>query len=294
MGEHSPWYCKFFQLAILKLFTGDHTIGGNPVVSKDTGSALNDVPNQKTDRFLQRGAGARLLYRFCQFNLQILAILLLDYRVFGALGIPRRGAVVVASNHQSYLDPLLVGLCLPRRAFYLARESLFRFFGFRRIIHYLNALPIPRGTFCRQGIHLARGVIRKGEVLIMFPEGTRSPDGKLGTVKRGVELITGSQEAAVIPAYIDGSFRVWPRSGGFHFHPIRIFFGTPLEGGAPGADKGCIENEAAGAAGPGGENGLSADLPTRLEAAYRNLEAKARRVRWVGAAGASRRLGYFG
>jgi len=220
------------------------------------------------------------------------AVVFLDYRQFGAMRLPDHGGVILASNHLSYLDPILVGIGIPRSAYYLARESLFRLFGFRQMISSLNAIPVPRRAVCRQAIDRAREVVRQEQVLVLFPEGTRSRDGKLGPVKRGIDLIAGPTGATVVPAFIDGSYQVWPRGGGVSFHPIRVFFGTPIEEEHPGTDKKCTES--AGSGEHGDEKELSADLVARWTASYRNLEALARRSCRGEAARPVGQLRYFG
>ncbi len=241
---------------------------------------------------VRRGAGAWALYGACKLLLRALAILLFDIRIFDARRTQRRGPVVLASNHQSFLDPALLGISLRQRSFYMARDTLFRIPLFRQFITGLNAIPIPRGSAAsRRGIDLARAVLRAGKSLILFPEGTRTRDGRMGPVKRGVELIARPTGAGVIPAFIDGSFDAWPPGGWLRPHPVRIFFGDPLEAGASRADE-------RGGGGdprtPAGKDGSCADLTARLTASFRRLEARSRRVRRAGAARSSGWPHFFG
>jgi 1-acyl-sn-glycerol-3-phosphate acyltransferase len=235
------------------------------------------------DLLVRRGPAARAIHECTKFLFRVFAVLLFDLRIFGARRAQRAGPLVVASNHQSFLDPALLGICLPQRAYYLARDSLFRVPLFGRYISALNALPIPRGTAAsRRGIDLGRAVMRAGSSLILFPEGTRSRDGKMGPVKRGVDLVTRPTGAGVVPAFIDGSFEAWPRGGWLRARPIRIFFGTPFEAGARNAEGKEIDDDDPRPA--TGGHGTCADLVTRLSASYRSLEAHSRRVRLAGAA----------
>jgi 1-acyl-sn-glycerol-3-phosphate acyltransferase len=213
---------------------------------------------------------ARSYYAFMKFLTWIVGILLFDIRSFGSFRVPPHGSVVVAPNHQSYLDPLLVGMCVRRPLFYLARDTLFRYPILRSLLSALNALPIPRGgAASRRGIELGRAALRAENALVLFPEGTRTRSGSMGPLKRGVELVARPSAATVVPAYIDGSFALWPPHQRFpSCGKVRVFFGQPIPASGEGADgKSC------------------SDLVSRLEASYRSLGARARRVRRTGAAG---------
>jgi 1-acyl-sn-glycerol-3-phosphate acyltransferase len=235
-----------------------------------------------SDRLVRRGLVSRAFYAFCATVCRLVSILLFDYRCFGVGHVPRGGGAVLASNHQSYLDPVLVGLGLPRAAFYLARESLFRLPGFRQLILAVQALPIPRtGTATRRAIDFGRAVLRAGKLVVLFPEGTRSRDGRMGPVKRGVDLISRPTGSPVVPTFIDGSFEAWPRTGGIRIRPIRVFFGPPISASAAGTDQ-------------NGMNLDGADLVSRLVASYRSLEAQALGARWAGIARAHGRFRCFG
>jgi 1-acyl-sn-glycerol-3-phosphate acyltransferase len=237
----------------------------------------------RTDREIARGPVARAFYQLSLFLSRITAIVLFDLRLHGARQVAAQGAVVVASNHQSYLDPWLVGTTVPRPSYYLARDTLFGLPIFRSILRWLNALPIPRkGAASRKGIELARAVLRAGKVLVLFPEGTRSRTGRMAPVKRGVDLVTRGSSAQVVPVLVDGTYRAWPPQKPLpEFRSVRVIYGRPFPAGAPAGEGTEGRGPAEGAA--AGKNELSADLVARLEAAYRSLEARARKVRWAGA-----------
>ncbi len=231
------------------------------------------------------GPLGRAWYAFCLFVSRIAGLLLFDVRCYGHHRVVRRGSCVVASNHGSFLDPWIVGMSIPRASYYLARETLFRIPLFGRLIYSVNARPIPRegGAASRRAIRISRQIVDEGGLLLMFPEGTRSEDGRLAAVKRGVELIAGPSAAPVVPAYIDGSFESWPRHRRLpRWHPVRVFFGDPIE---PEERRTQVTRS----------KPSCADLTGRLSAAFRSLEAEARRVRGKGAAAPDGRLPmYFG
>lgn len=150
-------------------------------------------------------------------------------RVRGREHIPSRGGVIVASNHQSFLDPVLLG-CASRRPFaFLARDSLFRSALFGGLIRSLNSYPVPRDSLSPEALRRAVAVLRKGWPLVVFPEGTRTRDGRMGPLRRGVSLLAVRAGVPVLPARIDGAFLVWPRQ---HRLPrsgkIRVAFGPLL------------------------------------------------------------------
>ena len=127
-----------------------------------------------------RSLPRRCLYRYLQFWALWSLSIAFRLRIYGRRRLPRAGGAIVASNHQSYLDPVFYGAALPRPIDYFARRSLFRgFFG--RFIEALNAFPVERGA---RDVGALRGAIerlRAGHVLLLFPEGTRTESGGAGS-----------------------------------------------------------------------------------------------------------------
>jgi 1-acyl-sn-glycerol-3-phosphate acyltransferase len=126
--------------------------------------------------------------------------------------LPRDGRVIVASNHCSYLDPLLVGIAFPRRLRYFAKEELFRPFLFGKIIRILGAVPVSRADNASAASAL-KGFFRlleEGSDVLIFPEGSRSPDGKLLPLEGGVGLIAAHSKTDILPVFIRGSYEAMP------------------------------------------------------------------------------------
>lgn len=119
--------------------------------------------------------------------------------------------LLIASNHQSFLDPMLIGLALPCPIDYMARSSLFSVPGFGALIGTLGAHPVERGRIDRSGLRAILHVLRSDRPLLMFPEGTRSDDGSLGTFKSGVGTLAVRCNVPVLPACVEGAFESWPR-----------------------------------------------------------------------------------
>lgn len=179
-------------------------------------------------------------YGFCQFLSIVFFVVLFRYRVFGRDRVPAEGGVLVVSNHQSFFDPVLVGLGLGRQIHIMAREGLFRVPGFSTLIRSLNAFPVKRGAFDREAIRRALDVLERGDLLLVFPEGTRTRDGSLLVPKPGIGLLARRAGVKVVPAVIRGAFEAWPSHRLLFraFVPLAVAFGEPVESdrGGPGVE----------------------------------------------------------
>jgi 1-acyl-sn-glycerol-3-phosphate acyltransferase len=183
-----------------------------------------------------------VLYRVVWCIIRVLMVTLLRRRVHGAEHVPPRGAVIIASNHISNLDPPLVGTAIWRPFAFMAKEELFhnRFFG--AFIRRLYAFPVRRGAPDRAALKQALDLLGRGWGLVMFPEGTRSEDGELKEPEMGVGMIALRSGVPVIPAYVTGTDQVMPKGGGIRLARVAITFGPPLrftatEGEKPGREE---------------------------------------------------------
>jgi 1-acyl-sn-glycerol-3-phosphate acyltransferase len=132
-------------------------------------------------------------------------------RVYGLDNIPEKGPFILASNHQSYLDPVLSGIFLKRHLVFLARDTLFTNRFFKYLLLSVNAIPLKRGE---ADISAIRAIIRRlqqGHGVCLFPEATRSKDGRIASLKPGFGLLCRRGNAALVPIAIDGAFECWPR-----------------------------------------------------------------------------------
>ena len=160
-----------------------------------------------------------------------MAVPLFRFTAHGMRHIPERGRIILASNHASNLDPLFVGVAAPRRINYLAKKELFsnRLFGFilRKIC---SALPVDRDQMDRTTLREIFRLLEHEEMMLVFPEGTRTHDGRLGEAKLGVGLIAHHAKATVIPAYVRGSYEILPRHAKrIHLNRCAVSFGPPVE-----------------------------------------------------------------
>ena len=160
-----------------------------------------------------------------------LALMRLLFRVEerGAEHIPAEGPVLLVANHSSLLDPPLIGGVCPRPLTFLAKAELFRIPGFGGLIRRLNARPLRREGADPSALRIARRVLDEGKALLVFPEGTRGEEGILREPKAGAALLAVQSGAAVIPTYVRGSGRAWPRGRRLP-RPAKVVvtFGAPL------------------------------------------------------------------
>lgn len=150
-------------------------------------------------------------------------------RVEGRHWVPSSGPVLVCSNHQSYFDPILIGLSCRRRMNYLARKTLFRHPIFRHLIRYFDAIPIDRDGLGIQGIKETIRRLRLEEMVLVFPEGTRTHDGELQPLKPGFCSLARRGETTLQPVAIDGAYHCWPRQTRFpRLDRLAIVYGPPI------------------------------------------------------------------
>ena len=171
-----------------------------------------------------------MTYRVTLFILRILLKLFLRIEVQGQGNIPIRGAFILCSNHISYLDPPILAVgCFKRRLNFLAKEELFcnRFFGW--YIRKLGAFPIKRNYSDIGAMKESIRRIRKGQPLVVFPEGGRSSDGKIGEGLPGVALLAIKTKTPIVPAFIKSTDNTLSLdSKTFKFCKTYLKFGKPL------------------------------------------------------------------
>lgn len=170
-----------------------------------------------------------MIYDICYFLAKAICKLLFRLRVEGVENVPRFGPAILASNHVSYLDPIFVGVSLPRKMHYMAKEEIFRNPIAAWFIHKLQGFPISRQRAGSSSIKRAVELMREGKVLLLFPEGTRGDGKTLQRPKPGMAVIAELSRAPLIPVYLDGPGQVLPRgSRWLRFHPVKVTFGTPV------------------------------------------------------------------
>lgn len=175
-----------------------------------------DVPRGK-------GAVARLWYWLSQWVCWTVCKILFRYRYSGGENVPMTGPLLVVSNHQSHLDPVLIGIASPRQVGALARASLF-VGPFAWLIRSYGAVPVERGS-ATAGIRAILGMLKAGEAMIVFPEGTRTRDGRVQPLQTGFCAIARRSGAAIVPTTISGAYDAFPRGAKLpRLRPISLTF----------------------------------------------------------------------
>src|SRR5438552_5239233 len=132
-------------------------------------------------------------------------------RTEGRQHIPARGAALLIANHQSFVDPVLIGLGKRRHLCYLARKTLFKNRAFAWLIRMLNAVPIDQEGVGKEGIKTILEQLRLGQAVVVFPEGERTHDGVMQPLRPGVQLLIKRAQVPIIPVGIAGAFEALPR-----------------------------------------------------------------------------------
>ena len=172
----------------------------------------------------------KFTYHFIHLLIYIITKPLFRYKAIGTRHIPKKGGAILASNHASYVDPFFVGLGVVRRINYLAKKELFS----SRVTSYFlrnlfRVIPIDREQMDRTTLKTIYGHLRSNEILLMFPEGTRSYDGSLQEAKMGIGMIAYNTQVPIIPVYISGSHAILPRDDKrVHLKQCSVYFGPPI------------------------------------------------------------------
>ncbi|MBP1764739.1 MAG: plsC [Firmicutes bacterium] len=168
----------------------------------------------------------KILYEFLRIIFSFILTVFFRWKVTGLDNIPKQGGVLICANHISNLDPPVIATAVPRALHYMAKEELFRLWGFGQIIRNLNAFPVRRGSADRTAIRTALGLLIAGKVVGIFPEGTRSKTGILGNPEPGVSLIAARAGVPIIPTAITGTNQIF--CNGTILPQITIRFGRPI------------------------------------------------------------------
>ena len=148
----------------------------------------------------------------------------------GASLVPRTGGVILASNHQSFLDVLILGGACPRPVRYMARRSLWENPVLGWLITDWKAIPVSRDRPGKDELRSILETVRGGEVLALFPEGTRTVDGSIGELRGGIGFLARKAGVPVVPVLIRGAFEAWPRGRRLPRRGrVRIAFGRAVQ-----------------------------------------------------------------
>jgi 1-acyl-sn-glycerol-3-phosphate acyltransferase len=170
------------------------------------------------------------LYGICHYAIDVFADAFFRGETAGVSNLPKSGGFLIASNHASHLDPPLVGVQVPRQMSFFARKTLWKPGIANWWMDGVGCIPVDRDG--GSDIHALKRVFKalsEGKVLVLFPEGTRSPTGELQTPKAGVGFIACRTQMPVVPAHIFGTFKALSRNSSLKLGvPVDVVFGAPL------------------------------------------------------------------
>lgn len=148
-------------------------------------------------------------------------------KIEGRENVPQGGCLIV-SNHVSFMDPTTVGWAVAREIHYLARKSLFKPPFWSWFLPICNVLPIDRDANDISGLRRIIRMLKDGHAVLLFPEGTRSPDGTIQSAEPGAGLIAIKAGVPILPVRVFGTFESLSRhTKRLRFHPIRVVIGQP-------------------------------------------------------------------
>jgi 1-acyl-sn-glycerol-3-phosphate acyltransferase len=171
------------------------------------------------------------LYNLFQQSLRGAALTFYDLKTYGLENIPKRGGVLIVANHQSFLDPVMLGANIRRPVSFLAKSELFSNPFFGRLLRRLNAFPVRQGEGDVGAVRETIKRLQEGHLLTMFPEGGRTLDGKIAPLEKGVGLIVrrAGPQVMVLPAAVCGAYEAWPRGVKWpKTGRVRVKYGTPM------------------------------------------------------------------
>lgn len=171
-----------------------------------------------------------LTYRLCAGIVAGLSKLLFRPTVIGAENIPLEGPVLIAPIHRSNVDFALTLFISKRKAFFMAKDSLFRVPLLGPLITHLGAFPIHRGSADRESMARSEAVLQQGHALVLFPEGTRKEGPTVAPLHDGAMFVAARTGAKIVPVGIGGSDRAMPKGAKLpRPSKIRIVVGTPID-----------------------------------------------------------------
>jgi glycerol-3-phosphate dehydrogenase (NAD(P)+) len=169
-----------------------------------------------------------IVYWLIRAPVQVFFHVYLRMSRIGRVHIPKQGAAIIAANHRSFFDPFVIGTMTRRPMYYVAKRELFEIHPLLSwILSALGAFPVDRGRADRDTIETARALLARGEIVLIFPEGTRTRPGPLGSPRRGVGRLALETGAPVIPVAVIGTEAI-RRGWRLRPHKVRVRAGRPM------------------------------------------------------------------
>ena len=178
------------------------------------------------------------VYHFCSTSALLFCKAYFRLRVEGLEHIPKSGGAVLASNHQSFVDILILGGCMPRHVAFVARDTLAHWRWLAYTMRQCGAVLVRRGTSDRRALRAMADHLDKDDIVVIYPEGTRSRDGSLQEFKGGALLAARMAGVPIIPCGIRGAYAAWPRGRTIPLpKKIGVRFGPPIDSALPDAQE---------------------------------------------------------
>jgi len=164
---------------------------------------------------------------------QLVALDRLDLKVSGLERLPKQGPFILSSNHQSYLDPIVLASVLPedlfRNLFAVGTSEIFGTGFMRRLARSIKVVVVDPDANLIPAMRAGAFGLRHGISLVLYPEGERSIDGTPRIFKKGAAILSVHMQVPIVPVAIEGFYEVWPRNKGFQgFKPVKMVFGDPI------------------------------------------------------------------
>jgi long-chain acyl-CoA synthetase len=202
------------------------------------GRNWNEIINAPTDPELarhpvfHRGAFFKIVGYAAIKAVGLAASVLFPLRSRGVENIPRNGPFLICPNHESFLDGPLTVSQLPRAAIdkilILGYSDYWQSTLMRALARFLSVVSIDSNINLVRAMQVGAAGLREGCALLVFPEGSRSIDGRVMEFKKGAAILACGLDVPILPVGIRGAFESWPRGGTFRLHPIEVAFGVPL------------------------------------------------------------------
>lgn len=151
----------------------------------------------------------KFFYRLSWISSKFVFSIVFRGKIIGKENVPKAGGFILASNHKAYVDPPFLGTCADREMNYMAKDALFKNKFISWVITHVNARPVKRGGFDRKAIETSIKVLKSGQGIVIFPEGTRSKTDDFLPARPGVGKIAIEAQCLIVPAYIHSSNSLW-------------------------------------------------------------------------------------
>ncbi len=183
------------------------------------------------------------VYLLCHWSTYLYGRIWHRVRVEGLENLPKEGGAVLASNHQSFADILLLGGFVPRHVAFVARDTLANWRWLAYVMHQCGAVLVKRGSSDRRALRGMVDHLDRGDTVAIFLEGTRTRDGSLQECKGGALLAARMGKVPIVPIGIRGAFEAWPRGRWVPFpRKIALRFGAPIDSSLPDAQERVVES----------------------------------------------------